>query len=297
MGMIPVAQTRRGNHVWRDEEAADGPLIYVSGMAVDGDGSPHTYHPQNQGLDYLANARDGERWFGVVTRNKVPVLQGPGDPAPGYYVSPTTLVDARIKDDANPRRYVNSETVPFIAFPSRLYTVDSPKSDIGRLGLGVNLGDYVVVYDMKTGKSCGGVFADVGPAYKLGEASIRVAKELGVNPSPKNGGVDATLRIAYVVFPRSFTRFQSAPWPQTPEQVMERAGQLFAAWGEDDGGGIERLKRTLLAISLVSSTYGTGSIEQNNPTIDVPEPGERFRDPELQYHELAPSPGDDSDLL
>lgn len=285
MGMIPVAQTKRGNHVWREEEDEAGPLIYVSGMAVDGDGSPHTYHPQNQGLDYLANAHDGDRWFGVVTRNKVPVVQGPHDPAPGYYVSPTTLVDATIKDDTNPRRYVDAETVPFIAFAGRLLTPEEPRSDIGRLGLGVNLGDYAIVYDMKTGKSCGAVFADVGPAYKLGEASIRVAKELGINPSPKNGGVDATLRIAYVVFPRSFTRFQPAPWPQTPEQVMERAGQLLADWGQDDGGGIERLKRTLLAISLVSSTYGTGNVEQDNPTIDVPEPGERFRDPELQYHE------------
>ena len=284
MSMIPVAQTKRGNHIWRDE-GAQGPLIYVSGMAVDGDGSPHCYHPANKGLDYLGNAHDGDRWFGVVTRNKVPVIQGAGDPAPGYYVSPTTLVDPSIKDDANPRRYVDSEQVPFIAFPSRLYTVDEPKTDIGRLALGVNLGDYVVVYDMKTGRSCGGLFADVGPAYKLGEASIRVAKELGVNPSPKNGGVDATLRNAYVVFPRSFTKFASAPWSQKPEQVLERAGQLFAEWGEDDGGGIERLKRTLLAISLVSSNYGTGNIEEENPTIDVPEPGERFRDPELQYRE------------
>ena len=284
MSMIPVAQTKRGNHIWRDE-GAQGPLIYVSGMAVDGDGSPHCYHPANKGLDYLGNAHDGDRWFGVVTRNKVPVIQGAGDPAPGYYVSPTILVDPSIKDDANPRRYVDSEQVPFIAFPSRLYTVDEPKTDIGRLALGVNLGDYVVVYDMKTGRSCGGLFAEVGPAYKLGEASIRVAKELGVNPSPKNGGVDATLRIAYVVFPRSFTKFASAPWPQKPEQVLERAGQLFGEWGEDDGGGIERLKRTLLAISLVSSNYGTGNIEEENPTIDVPEPGERFRDPELQYRE------------
>ncbi len=285
MGMIPVAQTKRGNHVWREEDDAAGPIVYVSGMAVDGDGSPHAYHPQNKGLDYLGNAHEGDRWFGVVTRNKVPVVQGAGDPAPGYYVSPTTLVDASISDPANPRRYVDAETVPFIAFPGRLFGMDSAKSDISRLGLGVNLGDYVIVYDMQTGKSCGAVFADVGPAYKLGEASIRVAKELGVNSSPKNGGVDATLRIAYVVFPRSFTRFQSAPWPQTPEQVMERARQLFEAWGEDDGSGIERLKRTLLAIRLVSANYGTGNVEQDNPTIDVPEPGERFRDPELQYHE------------
>lgn len=36
--------------------------LYVSGMAIDGDGSPHAYHPQNTGLDYLANARDERGW-------------------------------------------------------------------------------------------------------------------------------------------------------------------------------------------------------------------------------------------
>lgn len=278
MSMSIVAKTARGNHVWRDGGA--GPLIYVSGMAVDGDGSPHCYNLNNQGLDYLANARSGDRWVGVVTRNNVPVVQSKDDPAPGYCVSPTTLSDSAIKDPGNPRRYVDSETVPFIAFPSKLY--DRSGSDVTRLAMGVNLGDYVIVYDTKTGNYCGAIFADVGPSYKLGEASIRVAKELGINPSPKSGGVDHTLRIAYLVFPTSYTRWQAAPWPQTPAQVMERAKTLFEEWGQADGDGLNRFKNSLQDIQELSASFG---LDDEDPTIDVPEPGDRFRDPELHYQE------------
>ena len=57
MSFVSVAKTKRGNHVWRDEGGA-GPLIYVSGMAVDGDGSPHCYHPDNKG------------WTGWPTRTR-----------------------------------------------------------------------------------------------------------------------------------------------------------------------------------------------------------------------------------
>lgn len=98
---------------------------------------------------------------------------------------------------------------------------------------------------------------------------------------------DLGFRCAASLVQITFARSQPTPWPRTPEQVGERAEQLFAQWGEDDGSGLERLRRTLLAISLISSSFGTDNIEQDNPIIDVPEPGERFRDPEFQYIEEA----------
>ena len=281
MAMTPVARTVHGNHVWRDS-SGEGPIVYVSGMSIDADGSPHSYHPEGRGLDYLGNARDEDKWVGVVTRNNVPVVQGKGDPAPGYYVSQTSLVDTSIADHGNPRRYVDSETVPFIAFAGRLYGRPGTNAVLTRLDLGVNLGDYAIIFDMKTGKFCGAFFADVGPSFKLGEASIKVANELGINSSPKSGGVDRSLRIAYMIFPTSFTRWQAQPWPQTPEQVVERALSLFEEWGAADGGGLSSLKNTLQDLQARSASYGS---EQVDPTIDVPLPGERFRDPELQYRE------------
>src|SRR5690349_18244953 len=35
---------------------ADGVIEFYGGMQVNADGSPHAYHPQGKGLDYLANA-------------------------------------------------------------------------------------------------------------------------------------------------------------------------------------------------------------------------------------------------
>ncbi len=285
MSFVSVAKTKRGNHVWRDEGGA-GPIIYVSGMAVDGDGSPHCYHPDNKGLDALGNAHEGDRWFGVVTKNNVPVVQGAGDPAPGYYVSPTSLNDPNIKDASNPRRYVDSETIPYIAFPGRLFAESG--GDVSRLGLGVNLGDYVVVYDIKSGMAVGAFFADVGPAYKLGEASIAVAKALNIPWSPRNGGVDSPTRIAYVVFPKSFTQFQADPYPQSAELIKTRARQLFDAWGAEEGSGEAMLEKTLAAIKLKSASFGVGASKEDLAQ-DIPKPGDRRDDPELHYHEPSPA--------
>lgn len=285
MSFVSVAKTKRGNHVWRDESGA-GPLLYVSGMAVDGDGSPHCYHPENKGLDALGNAHEGDRWFGVVTKDNKPVVQGAGDPAPGYYVSPTTLSDPGIKDPTNPRRYVDSETIPYIAFPSRLFAEGG--GDVSRLGLGVNLGDYVIVYDIKSGMASGAFFADVGPAYKLGEASIAVARALNIPSSPRNGGVDSPTRIAYVVFPKSFTSFQSSPYPQSAELIKTRARQLFDAWGAEEGGGEAMLEKKLAAIKLRSVSFGAGS-NKEELALDIPKPGDRRDDPETHYRE-EPAP-------
>ena len=45
-----------------------------------------------------------------------PVVQGPDDPAPGYYVSTTALED-RTRAVTDPRRYVDSNEIPFVVLP------------------------------------------------------------------------------------------------------------------------------------------------------------------------------------
>ena len=72
-------------------------FFFKSKMAIDFDGAPTAYHPQHgKGLDHLANAGHPGNWYGVVTNNGrhdgTPIIQGPTDPAPGYYVSPTALI-------------------------------------------------------------------------------------------------------------------------------------------------------------------------------------------------------------
>src|SRR5580704_6176725 len=69
-------------------------FFYESGMTIDADGAPNAYHPDNVGLDDLANAGTPGRWEGLAKdADGEPFIQGPADPFPGYYVSATALSD------------------------------------------------------------------------------------------------------------------------------------------------------------------------------------------------------------
>jgi Fungal chitosanase of glycosyl hydrolase group 75 len=199
-------------------------FFFRAGMAIDADGAYHAYHPDDIGLDWLDNAGSPGDWYGVVTDtgrgSGEPVIQGPGDPAPGYYVSATTLEDPS-KARTDPRRYVNAETIPFFVLP-------------GNKKMGARLGDFGYVVNSENGRGCGCIFADTGPANKIGEGSIALAKELGIsNTSPKDGGVDDG--IAYIVFPGS-----KIGWPITVDEIHQKASKLFRDWG-----GMLKIKKGL----------------------------------------------------
>ena len=88
-------------------------ILYKAKMAIDADGSPQAYGPNNSGLDWTANAGSPGNWWGVVTDvSGNPIIQGPSDPFPGLYVSTTSLVNSAFST-TNPLRYVNSSTIPF----------------------------------------------------------------------------------------------------------------------------------------------------------------------------------------
>ena len=67
---------------------------------------------KNIGLDDNRNGGIGKDNYGIVSPD---VIQGKNDPAPGYYVSVTALFDPR-KKKTDPRRYVNSEVIPYLVF-------------------------------------------------------------------------------------------------------------------------------------------------------------------------------------
>ena len=140
------------------------------------------------------------------------MIQTAFDPAPGFYISTTSLEDPNC-DRKDPRRYVNSEAVNFIVLP-------------GRLGLGAKLGDFAVVirpaigvYDYDYA-----VYADVGPANKIGEGSIALAAALGVPSSPKSGGV--AHGIVSIVFPGS-----AQNWSLSQPEIDQYGAQVFSKWG------------------------------------------------------------------
>ncbi|MBA3665372.1 MAG: hypothetical protein H0W61_14340 [Bacteroidetes bacterium] len=168
-----------------------GYIIYKAKMAIDADGSPQAYGPNNSGLDWTANAGYPGNWWGVVTdANGNPIIQGAGDPFPGLYVSTTSLVNSAYAT-TNPLRYVDSGNIPFFVLPSAITSTN-----------GIALGDVGFVYKTTNGKGCYAIFADGGPAGKLGEGSMYLANKLGINSNPKTGGTSSGI-IDYFVFPGS----------------------------------------------------------------------------------------------
>lgn len=189
-------------------------LAFKGGMTIDADGSPHAYNPQNTGLDALGNAGHPGNWWGISTNSSgKPYVQGANDPAPGYYVSTTALEDSRFPS-SDPRRYVNSEEIPFIAVPPQLKDQ------------GVKLGDLVAVRNEKTGKTVFAVVADIGPRDHQGEGSIKLAQELGINANARSGGAGSG--VSYVVFPGS-----KQSWPMSNEQIQAAGARAYAAYGGD----------------------------------------------------------------
>lgn len=179
---------------------ADGVVRWTSGMQIDADGAPRAYAPSGsalRGLDYLANAGAPGHWWGIVCDDHgEPYVQGIDDPAPGFYVSPTALCAPGFSR-RDPRRYVDSYTVPYLAIPPEL-----------RVVAGVKLGDLAVV--KHAGVCCGAIVADIGPRKKVGEGSMALARELGIPESPRNGG--AGWGVEYCIFLGTAT---SPPWPRS----------------------------------------------------------------------------------
>jgi len=188
-----------------------GPAITWEGpLAIDADGAPTAYHPtSSRGLDNLENAGRPGDWYGLACDvTGVPVIQGSHDPAPGYYVSTTALVDRRFVS-SSPHRYVDANKVPFLAIPPDLKA------------LGVRLGDVALVEYQ--GRSSPAIVADVGPRGHLGEGSIALARALGIPESPRNGGAGGGVR--FTVWPLSAT---STPWPRSVEGIAREVEILRA---------------------------------------------------------------------
>ena len=193
-------------------------LVFVSGLAVDADGAPTAYAPPDAGLsplDALGNAGRAGNWWGFVTDTGKPtgnpIVQGPDDPAPGYYVSTTALVDSS-KAPEDPRRYVDASVVPYISIPPALRTA------------GVHMGDLAMVYSRKTGKRSWAIVADIGPHLAIGEGSPALARALGLDGSARRGGASAD--IVYLVWPGS-----RRGWPMLQLELGKAGEELLAAWG------------------------------------------------------------------
>ena len=173
---------------------------------IDADGDPFAYHPLFVGKRSIGNPRvpQAKDYFAnsagllVKDRSGRNVIQGPGDPAPGYAVSATSYHRDSDLPRTDPRRYYDSSAVVYVALPH------GKKGHRGELLGGAHLGDIVVMFNAATGRIAFGIVADAGPHGKAGEVSELAAQELGIEGSARS--VRTPGDVYYFVFPHTEQR-------------------------------------------------------------------------------------------
>ena len=91
------------------------------------------------------------------------------------------------------------------------------------------LGDYVVV--IYHGKLYPALLGDVGPSYKIGEASLRICNQLDPRSNPYNRPA-SDLNVTYIVFPGSA---EDPPGPPDLEKLHDRCAALLKEIGGYSG--------------------------------------------------------------
>lgn len=185
---------RQGKPIFR----AGNVISFTSKAAIDVDGAPDAYHPDDHpGRDALAAAGHRGNWWGVVTDTDhiagregkgTPLIQGKTAPAfspktVGFLVSTTALIDNPEFGITDCRRYCNPDEVPGIVLP---------------LGFPVKVRAGTKCRASYGGKSEEGVVFDFGPPELLGEMGTLMAERLGIPSNPRHGGVAGG--VLYEVF-------------------------------------------------------------------------------------------------
>lgn len=221
----PCQKTRlfrsRGVTVWTSPHDSHA-IFYKSGFAVDADGAFEAYHPKSAfGLDALAHAGHRGDWWALVTTNGKktgrPVIQGQFDPAPGYFVSTTALFDPDNPNIRDPHRYVDAAKIPYIVLHPWALKL-------------AHLGDFATVVNLRNGKMASALVADKSSLHpRVGEGSIALAEELGINSDPRFGGQPGD--VVYLIYSGS-----GNGRPRDLDDITTNAKLLLEAWG-----GVEKL--------------------------------------------------------
>ncbi len=126
--------------------------------------------------------------------------------------------------DLKARSYLIAEYDPFIVIPVNLLTARNDS-------YAPKVGDYAVVIYGKKVYPC--IVGDGGPTFKVGEASLRMAKELNPKATPYNRPV-SDLKVSYVVFPGSREKKAGPPdyekWRQKCQELLSEIGGLGSGY-------------------------------------------------------------------
>ena len=198
----------------------------TSRIAIDADGAPNAYHPDDSGLDLLENSGypKASWWKDVL----VPDPANPSRPLvrtdgayTGYFISKTALAATGVAD-TKPGKFVDARATPYIVFPT-------PWSQVAGSGW---MGDFAYARTADGNHASPAIVADHGGGNdaELGEISVKLAELLGAGiASPRTGPSNQNMgELIYAVFPKS--RLKPA-WPLTPEKINQRADELLAKAG------------------------------------------------------------------
>lgn len=184
-------------------------IFFTAGMTINADGSPRCYGPNNSGIDYTANGGHPGNWWAVVTHNGkktgIPVIQSgeaPKQPLAGFYISTTAYLN-REYNAKDVRRYVDSETVPYVVTPPQLIGLVAPVV----MGCAAR-----VTYN---GRVTNALVGDIGPRAHVGEASMACAKALRIPNNPKRGGVSGKV-VLYEFWPGVPASVNGLEYPLQP---------------------------------------------------------------------------------
>lgn len=121
--------------------------------------------------------------------------------------------------DLKGRSFLIAEYDPFIVISVDMLTSSDPYAP--------KVGDYAVVLHGE--KLYPAIVGDGGPTFKVGEASLRMAKELNPNASPYSRPV-SDLKVSYLVFPGSREAKKGPPdyekWRQRCHELLGEIGGL-----------------------------------------------------------------------
>jgi hypothetical protein len=120
-------------------------------------------------------------------------------------------------DDMKARSFLIAEYDPFIVIPVNILTASDAFSP--------NVGDYAVV--AHGAKLYPAIVGDGGPTFKVGEASLRMARELNPKATPYSRPV-SDLKVTYIVFPGSR---DAEKGPPDYEKWRQRCHELLGGIG------------------------------------------------------------------
>ncbi len=121
--------------------------------------------------------------------------------------------------DLKARSFLIAEYDPFIVIPVNLLTANDPFAP--------KVGDYAVVVHGR--KAYPAIVGDGGPTFKVGEASLRMAREINPKASPYSRPV-SDLKVSYLVFAGSREAEKGPPdyekWRQKCHELLTGIGGL-----------------------------------------------------------------------